>query len=613
MIDLSNRKFIIGLIFLLIGIIYLLRLFNIQIWNNKYKLDSDNNVLREIIQYPARGLIYDRNGELLVYNEAAYDLMVIPQQVKNMDTLGLCNLLEIKKNEFLDKFNTAQDYSKYKPSTFVKEISSLSYASIQEQLFKYPGFFVQTRTLRKYPRNSAAHILGYIGEVNQSVIDKNHYYRSGDYIGKSGIESSYEDLLRGTRGVKRILVDVHNREKGSYQNGLTDTAAVTGTTIYTSIDIKLQEYGEQLMKNKIGSIVAIDPETGEILSLISSPNYNPNLLVGRDVQKNYPALSTDSLNPLFNRAIMAKYPPGSIFKTVQALVALEEGVISENTGFPCIKSLVNCHNHPPANNVSESIKMSCNPYYYQVFRREIQQKRSKSIFKDSEIGLGIWSKKVKKFGFGIDMGVDFPGVKSGFVPDVAFYNKWYGEGRWAFSTIYSLSIGQGEVGVIPLQMANLSAIIANRGYYYIPHFIKKIDKTEKIPSQFTKKQYVGVHQKYFNLVVDGMYRVVNEPGGTARRAKINDSILVCGKTGTAQNPHGEDHSAFIAFAPKDHPKIAIAVYVENAGFGGTWAAPIASLMMELYLTGTIAKDNIEKEKRIVEANLMNVIPKKKPK
>ncbi len=613
MIDLSNRKFIVGLIFLLIGLIYIIRLFNIQVLNDKYKLDSDNNVLREIIQYPARGLIYDRNGELLVYNEAAYDLMVIPKQVKKIDTIALCNLLEIEKKEFLEKLTTAKNYSRYKPSAFVKEISSVSYASIQEQLFKYPGFFVQTRTLRKYPRKSAAHILGYIGEVNQAFIDENNYYRSGDYIGKSGIESSYEELLRGTRGVKRILVDVHNREKGSYLDGLEDTIGITGTTIYTTIDIKLQEYGELLMKNKIGSIVAIDPQTGEILSLISSPNYDPNLLVGREVRKNYPLLSNDSLNPLFNRAIMAKYPPGSIFKTVQALVGLEEGVISENSGFSCIKSLVNCHNHPSANNVSESIKMSCNPYYYQVFRKIIQQRRALSFFKDSEIGLGIWSKKVKKFGFGSDLGTDLPGVKSGFIPDVAFYDKWYGKGRWAFSTIYSLSIGQGEVDVVPLQMANLSAIIANRGYYYIPHLIKKIDKAETIPSQYLKKQYVGVHQKYFEPVIEGMFRVVNEGGGTARRAKINDSILVCGKTGTAQNPHGEDHSAFIAFAPKDNPKIAMVVYVENAGFGGTWAAPIASLMMELYLTRAIAPENIEKEKRILEANLMNVIPKKKPK
>ena len=608
--NLSNRKFIVGAIFLLIGLVFIVRLFTVQVLNDEYKLDSDSNVLREIIQYPARGLVYDRNGELLVYNEAAYDLMIIPKQVKELDTLGLSKLLEIEKEEFLEKFYKAKDYSRYKPSTFLKEISSISYANIQEQLFKYPGFYVNIRTLRKYPRNSAAHILGYIGEVNQTTIDKKPYYRSGDYIGKSGLEYSYEELLRGTRGVKRVLVDVHNREKGSYLDGDIDTMAVTGTVIRTTLDIVLQEYGELLMQNKKGSIVAIEPKTGEILSLVSAPNYDPNMLVGRAVKKNYPVLSQDSLKPLFNRALMAKYPPGSIFKTVQALVGLQEGVINPNSSFPCIKSLVNCHNHPRATSVSSSVKMSCNPYYYSVFKRLIQQKKVKSIYKDSEIGLGIWSKKIKKFGFGVRLATDLPGISSGYVPDVNFYNKWYGEGRWAFSTIYSLSIGQGEVGVIPLQMANLSAIIANKGHYYVPHFIKTIDKVDSIPSQFIEKKSVGVNENYFDFIIDGMFRVVNEAGGTARRAKIHEDIMVCGKTGTAQNPHGEDHSVFIAFAPQENPQIAIAVFVENAGFGGTWAAPIASLMMEKYLTDSISTKNLVKEKRILEANLLNVKPKK---
>jgi len=463
--NLSNRKFIVGLIFLVVGVLFIARLFTVQVLDDKYKLDSDSNVMRKVIQYPARGLVYDRNGELLVYNEAAYDLMVIPKQVKEFDTTAFCALLEIEKGEFIEKFGKAKKYSRYKASTFLKEISSISYANIQEQLFLYPGFFVVTRTLRKYPRNSAAHILGYIGEVNPKTIEKKPYYKSGDYIGKSGLEYSYEELLRGTRGVKRMLVDVHNRVKGSYQDGNADTVAVTGKVLQTTLDIVLQEYGELLMQNKKGSIVAIEPSTGEILALVSAPNYNPNMLVGRAVGKNYPILSKDSLNPLFNRALMAKYPPGSIFKTVQALVGMEAGVITENSSFPCIKSLVNCHNHPRATTVSSSVKMSCNPYYYSVFKRLIQQNKVKSIYKDSEIGLGIWSEKIKKFGFGIRLGTDLPGINKGYVPDVAFYNRWYGEGRWAFSTIYSLSIGQGEMGVIPLQMANLSAIIANKGFY----------------------------------------------------------------------------------------------------------------------------------------------------
>ena len=604
--NLSNRKFIVGSIFLAIGLIFIIRLFNVQVLDEKYKSESDHNVLREVIQYPARGLVYDRNGELLVYNEAAYDLMVLPRQVKTLDTLELCRLLEIEKEVFVEKFIKAKKYSRYKPSTFLKEISSISYANIQEHLYKYPGFFVQTRTLRRYPRNSAAHVLGYIGEVNHSVIEKKPYYRSGDYIGKSGLEYFYEELLRGTRGVKRILVDVHNREKGSYKDGAKDTVAVTGALLRTTLDIFLQEYGELLMQNKKGSIVAIEPKTGEILSLISAPNYDPNMLVGRAVGKNYPRLSKDSLNPLFNRALMAKYPPGSIFKTVQAMVGLQAGVIAKNSSFTCNKSLVGCHNHPTASSVAASVKMSCNPYYYQVFKRLIQQNKANSIFKDSELGLSIWSEKIKKFGFGQQLATDLPGVKSGYVPDVGFYNRWYGEGRWAFSTIYSLSIGQGEMGVVPLQMANLSATIANKGYYYVPHFIKEIESVDTIPQKFTQKHHVDIDQEHFNTVIDGMYGVVYEPGGTARRARIHEDIVVCGKTGTAQNPHGEDHSVFIAFAPQKNPQIAIAVYVENAGGGGSWAAPIASLMIEKYLTDSISDKNKLKEKRILEASFLEL-------
>jgi len=605
--SLSSRKFIVGMIFLVIAFIFIIRLFYVQVINDKYKLNSDNNVLREIIQYPARGLVYDRNGKLLVYNEAAYDLMLVPKQLKEIDTLAFCGLLEIDKETFIKKVKKAKSYSRYKPSTFIKEISSYSYASIQEQLFKYPAFFVQTRTLRKYPNNNAAHILGYIGEVNTRTIEKNPYYHSGDYIGKSGLEYAYEEILRGKRGVKRIMVDVHNREKGKYKDGAKDTVAITGKTLFTTLDIDLQGYGERLMQNKLGSIVALEPKTGEILSLVSAPGYDPNMLVGRAVKKNYPIFSTDSLNPLFNRATMAAYPPGSTFKTLQALIGMQSGVITESSGFPCIKSLVGCHNHPTATSVELSVKMSCNPYYYSVFKRIIQQGKVRSKFKDSEIGLGIWAKQVQQFGLGQTLKTDLPGIKSGVVPGVNFYNRWYGEGRWAFSTIYSLSIGQGEVTVIPLQMANLAAIMANRGYYYTPHFIRKIDKVDGIPSEFTTKNFVGIDQKYFTPIVDGMERVVNEGGGTARRARLKD-IVVCGKTGTAQNPHGEDHSIFIAFAPKDNPQIAIAVYVENAGFGGTWAAPIASLMIEKYLTDSISQTR--REERILNANLLNVIPKK---
>lgn len=606
--NLSGRLYIVGTIFLLVGLIFVVRLFNVQVLEDKYKLDSDNNVLREVTQYASRGLIYDRKGELLVYNEAAYDLMLIPAQLKEIDTTAFCLLFEMEKTAFIERVNKARKYSKKKASVFEKEISAETYARIQEKLYQFPGFYVHTRTLRRYPRNSAAHVLGYVGGVDPSTVKKSNYYRSGDYIGKSGLEYSYEDILRGKRGVKRILADVHNREKGSYGDGLYDTSAVAGQTIYTTLDILLQEYGEKLMKNKKGSIVAIEPASGEILAMVSNPGYDPNMLVGRSVKKNYPILSNDSLNPLFNRALMAQYPPGSIFKIIQALIGMQDSVISEKTRFSCNKFLVGCHNHPAAGSVSSSIKMSCNPYYYNVFKRIILQRRDKNLFKDSELGLQAWSDKVKMFGLGVKLKTDIPSVNKGYVPDVKFYDKWYGKGRWAFSTIYSLSIGQGELGVIPLQMANLAAIVANRGYYYTPHFIKRTEKKNSIPFRFKVRNKVGIHKDFFEPIVDGMYRVVQETGGTAWRGRIK-GVEVCGKTGTAQNPHGEDHSVFIAFAPKDNPKIAIAVYVENAGFGGTWAAPIASLMMEKYLTDSIS--NSYKEQRILEANLLNVKPKNK--
>lgn len=599
----SNRKFIVGIIFLIIGLIFIIRLFNIQIINEKYKADSNKNALRELVEYPVRGLIYDRNGDLLVYNEAAYDIMVVPRRMKEMDTVAFCDLLGIDKAYFIEKIQKAKKYSRYKPSVFEKEISAASYAAIQEHLFKYAGFFVQTRTLRRYPRKSAAHVLGYIGEVNQKNISQDAYYKAGDYIGKSGLEQSYENLLRGKRGVKRVLVDVHNREMGAYKGGRLDTLAVPGKTIHTTLSIDLQEYGEALMQNKRGAIVAIEPATGEILSMVSAPNYDPNMLVGRAVKRNFPLLRKDTLKPLFNRALMAQYPPGSIFKAIQALIGMQDGVISSSSGFPCTKSLVGCHDHLPAQNVSASLKYSCNPYYYHVFKRIIQKGKYDNIYKDSEIGLKSWNEKVNRFGLGQRLKTDFRGIKKGYIPDVGFYDRWYGEGRWAFSTIYSLSIGQGEVSVVPIQMANLAAIIANRGYYYTPHFIKSIEQVDTIPSVYLQRNDVGIDEKHYASIIDGMSRVINEDGGTARRARI-ENISVCGKTGTAQNPHGEDHSIFIAFAPKDNPKIAIAVYVENAGFGGTWAAPIASLMIEQYLTNTIS--NKAKETRVLEANLINV-------
>ena len=599
----SNRRFTVSAIFIVVWIIFIARLFYLQVIDDSYIVSANRNVLRIVTQYPARGLIFDRNNKLLVYNEVVYDLMIIPNQVKEIDTLELCNLVGITKDDFIEKLEKSREYSTYSPSIFEKQISKESYGYIQEKLYKYRGFFVQTRTLRKYPDPIAAHTLGYIGEANEDLTQKDSYYKPGDYVGMSGLEKYYEPILRGKKGSKIMMVDVFNREKGSFRNGMYDTVAVAGKDIYSSIDAELQTYGESLMKNKRGSIVAIDPTTGEILTMISSPSYDPNLLIGRVRGNNYIKLLNDPVKPLFDRTLMALYPPGSIFKIVQSLVGLEEGVITENSAFPCDKSLVGCHNHPSATNLKSAIKMSCNPYFYQVFRKIIQHNQSGDRFVDSQMGLDQWYDKVTSFGLGARLGIDMPSVKKGFIPSSAFYNHRYGEHQWAFSTIYSLSIGQGEVGIIPLQMANIATIFANRGYYYTPHLIKYIGKEKTVNPEFKVKHVTKVSDKYFNLVADAMYEVVNEPGGTASGARIDD-IVVCGKTGTAQNPHGQDHSVFIAFAPMKDPKIAIAVYIENAGFGGVWAAPIASLMIEKYIKRKVKRDDLEE--RMINANLMSL-------
>ncbi len=597
----TERGRILIIAFTIIIALYWIRLFYIQVIDKSYSIYAKNNAFRNVTQYPARGLIYDRNGKLMVYNEAVYDLMVIPMQVKDLDTASLAALIDLTTDEVKQRLAKAYSHSRYAPSIFEKQLSKETYGKLQEYLFKYRGFYVQTRTLRKYPKPIAAHILGHIGEVDEKYIQKHPYYKPGDYVGINGLESYYEEYLRGRKGVKVIMVDVHNREKGSYQNGLYDTNSIAGLSLYTTLDADLQEYGEQLMGNKRGSVVAIEPSTGEVLALISTPTYDPNLLVGRVRNKNYMMLLNDPKKPLFDRALMALYPPGSIFKIAQSLVGLEEGVINEGTSIACDRSLVNCHNHPTAMDLKSAIKMSCNPYYYVVFKRMIMQNKSTNRFKDSRIGLDEWEKHIKSFGFGTRLDIDLPNVKKGFVPDVAFYDRVYGKEQWAFSTIYSLSIGQGEMGIIPLQMANMAAIIANRGYYFTPHVMKHIDDSVFAKDVYKEKHYTSVRSQYFTTTVEGMYEVVNEPGGTARIARL-DTIVVCGKTGTAQNP-GKDHSVFIAFAPKDNPKIAISVYVENAGWGGSYAAPIASLMIEKYLTGQVKRADLEK--RMKEADFLN--------
>ncbi len=603
---LSSRRYVVIGIFVIVGLVYLCRLAYLQIFDDTYAELANRNALRYVTQYPSRGLIYDRNGKLLVYNEAVYDLMVIPRQVKNIDTLEFCNLLKITKEEFIKKMEKARAYSTYTPSIFEKQISKEDFAPIQEKIYQYEGFYAQSRTLRYYPESVACHVLGYIGEVNEDMIAKNPYYKKGDYIGMSGLEKSYEEILRGKKGSKITMVDVHNREKGSFKDGIYDTAAISGKNLYSTIDIELQKYAEALMKNKRGCIVAIEPSTGEVLCFVSAPYYDPNLLVGRVRGKNYKALAEDISKPLFNRVLMAEYPPGSIFKIAQALIALDMGVIQPNSGFVCDKSLVGCHGHPSATNVRDAIKMSCNPYFYRVFQRVVQQTNPNTGKIDSKYGLMLWNAAAKRMGFGTRLDIDLPNVRKGYIPDTTFYNKWYPSG-WNFHTIYSNSIGQGEVGVNPLQMVNFAALVANRGWYITPHLVRSYgdEKQREKFVKYSQKNYSFIASSYWDLAVEGMWGVVHEAGGTARRAMIDD-IAVCGKTGTAENI-GEDHSVFISFAPKTNPKIAVAVYIENArGGGGTWAAPIASLVIEKYIKGEVERK--EMEQMYMETNPCQPLP-----
>jgi penicillin-binding protein 2 len=606
----SDRKYVISAIFISLISIFLIRLFYIQVIEDRYKLAANDNALRHKIEYPERGVIYDRNGKILVYNEAAYDLMVIPKRVKKIDTLDLCKLLDITKEDFIKKLKElkGKKFSSFRPEIFENELSLETYATLQEKLYKFPGFFVQARTLRKYPLKIASHALGYVGEVDENLIKDNPYYRMGDNMGLSGVEKSYEVPLRGQRGVKIVMVDVYNREKGSFEDGRYDTASVLGRSLTSSIDAELQQYGEQLMQNKIGAIVAIEPQSGEVLSIVSSPTYDPNLLVGRVKSKNYRRMLLDTLKPLYNRATMAKYPPGSTFKLVNALIGQQEGVINGSTLFSCSRGFhfggltVGCHPHASPVNLLFSITTSCNSYYCNTFKNILQK------YPKTQIGFMVWRNHVLSFGIGKKFPVDLPQESKGNVPTVKYYDKYHGAGRWNAITVISLAIGQGEMGVTPLQMANYCATIANRGWFYPPHVIKKVEGGT-IDTLYKRKHYTTVNRRYFEPVVEGMRNVILN--GTGRIAQL-DSLTICGKTGTAQNPHGKDHSIFICFAPMNNPKIAIAVYVENAGFGATWAAPIASLMLEKYLRREVKRP--EMEKRILDANLLpkksDWIPKK---
>lgn len=597
----EKRKYVINGIFLVVGIIFILRLIYVQLFDDKYVLSATNNVLRYEVQFPGRGLIYDRNGVLMVYNEAAYDLMVVPRQIKNIDTAEFCQLLEIDKEEFESRMLKARRYSQHKPSIFLEQISKEQYGYIEEKLFRYPGFYVQPRTLRKYPNKIAAHILGYIGEVSPQEISNDPYYKLGDYVGKSGIEKAYENELRGKKGIKITMVDVFNRVKGSYQDGIYDTLATAGKDIHLTIDSELQAYGEALMRNKRGSIVAIEPSTGEILALVTSPSYDPNLLIGRVRSRNYNKLADDTLVPLFNRALLAMYPPGSTFKLLVALIGQQEGVLTSGTSYPCAGETatpIKCsHNHESPLELIESIEQSCNPYYWNVFRSIIDN----PAYGSTREAFEKWREYLESFNLGHTFGTDLLVERSGNVPRPEYYDKFFGKNVWRSMTIRSLSIGQGELLVTPLQLANMAAIIANKGFFHDPHLMKTMVNDSVTEPNDTEKHYTMVDPQYFDPVIEGMHKVYRGEHGTARWY-APDNIEMCGKTGTVQNPHGENHSMFIAFAPKENPQIAISVIVENGGYGSQFGVPIATLMMQKYLLREFAKPWFEQ--RMLDANLL---------
>lgn len=606
--DSRSRQIIIVLVVLSCAFLFIVRLFFLQVLEDKYKDNADSNAFLMKTIYPARGLIYDRNNNLIVSNQPVYDVMLIMREMTDFDTLGFCNALNIDKAEFDERVKNIKNrrknpgYSRYTPQVFMSQISSASYGLLQEKMFRFPGALTQQRVLRQYSMPHGAHALGSVGEVNQKQIDEDSYYIRGDYKGQSGIEKTYEKQLRGEKGVEILLRDVHGRIKGKYMEGANDKTPISGKNLTMGLDMELQKYGELLMNGKMGSIVAIEPSTGEILALVSSPTYDPALLVGRERSANYVKLLKDKKRPLFDRPVMAQYPPGSTFKLVQALIFQQEGIINANTTFPCKGGYyytrtrkMGCHEHKSPLDLAGSIQHSCNAYYGYALRNFLDLNLEKYERVDS--AYNVWRGYVMSMGFGLPLGIDFPNEKGGVIYKATTYDRIYGKNRWKSSTIISTAIGQGEILATPIQIANLAALIANKGYFYIPHIIKQIEG-EEIDKKYRTKHKIDIDEKYFDAVQYGMERAVKF--GTARFGQI-DSLVFCGKTGTAQNPHGEDHSIFMGFAPKESPKIAIAVYVENSGFGATWAVPIASLMIEKYLYGEISAKRLHVEKRMMES------------
>lgn len=604
---LEKRKYVIGGLLIVLAVIYIFRLLELQVFETKYKENADSNAFLRKTVYPSRGQMFDRNGNLVVYNKPAYDVMIIPREIGDFDTLDLCSTLRISKEELRGYFEDMRNprknpgYSSYTQQVLITHISAEDYGRLQEKLYRFPGFFIQKRILREYGYEVGANFLGNIREVNRRDIENDDYYRPGDYTGDLGIEKSYEYFLRGVKGQEILIRDAHGRIKGRYENGAKDVAPVSGKDLKLSIDIKLQEYGEKLMQGKIGAIVAIEPATGEILALVSSPTYNPKELVGRERGKNYRALVNDPYKPLYDRSIMAAYPPGSTFKPTQGLIFRQEGIIDLSTAYPCYHGYINgglrvgCHGHESPITLKPAIRTSCNAYFCWGFKNMIDRR---SKYGSPANAFEVWKNYMVDLGYGYKLGVDLPGESRGFIPNSKFYSKIYGENRWSANTIISVAIGQGEILATPLQIANLCATVANRGYYVKPHIVKEIADTV-IAEEYRVKHVSRIRSEYFEEIAEGMRMAV--VGGTCRNAQF-PGHEVCGKTCTAQNPHGKDHSSFMGFAPMTDPKIAICVYVENGGWGATYGVPIGGLMMEMYLNGTIAPERKYIEDRILQSN-----------
>ncbi|MCM1108648.1 MAG: penicillin-binding protein 2 [Clostridium sp.] len=595
--NLEKRKYVLGGVAVAIVFIYIIRLFTLQIMSDDYKKNADSNAFFKRIQYPSRGVISDRNGELLVYNQPAYDIMVVMKEQVGVDTLDLCQSLGITPEVYERRMAEIKDrnrnpgYSPYTQQLFMNQLAVEEFSVFQEKLFRFPGFYIQKRSIRQYHHPHAAHVLGDVGEVSPGDMEEDEYYHRGDYIGKLGVERSYEKYLRGEKGVEILLRDARGRIQGHYQNGKFDRRPVPGKNLTLSLDIKLQALGERLLEGKIGSIVAIEPSTGEVLCMVSSPNYDPRIMVGRQRGKSHLELSRDPMKPLLNRAIMGQYPPGSTFKTSQALTFLQEGVIMPSTPYPCHHAFlcrglkVGCHGHASPLPLVPAIATSCNAYFCWGLYYMFGDRRKYPTVQDA---MTRWKDHMVAMGFGYRLGIDLPGEKRGMIPNAAFYDKNY-RGAWNGLTVISISIGQGEVNLTPLQIANLGATIANRGYYYVPHVVKDIQDTP-LDTLYTRRHYTNVESRHYETIVEGMRKAVT--GGTCRSAN-NPWYEVCGKTGTAQN-RGQDHSVFMGFAPRENPKIAIAVYVENGGFGAVYGVPIGALMMEQYINGKLSPASEEK-------------------